>query len=252
MISEQLSQAKAQFEHDGFAVIRGFINPEEVEQIRREVDRYVAEVVPTLAAQEAFYEIKGDPTTLKQLPRISLHDDYFARLQQHQRLNDLAAALLGCPVISRDMQWFNKPPGVGKATPAHQDGFYDRIDPIEMVNMWLALDPTDEQNGCVRYIAGSHRRGLRPHARTKTLGFSQGVVDFGPDDEAKEVSICAQPGDILVHHGLTIHRADANPSNRPRRAISSIYFSTHVKYDRESTDQYRRHLANRLQREGKI
>ena len=143
-------------------------------------------------------------------------------------------------------------PRVGKSTPAHQDGFYDKIQPIEMVNMWLALDPVDEQNGCVRYIVGSHKCGLRDHTRTNTLGFSQGLVDYGPQDQAHEVAICAAPGDILVHHGLTIHRADGNTSNRNRRALGSVYCAAHVKKNHVIADNYRRQLTCELLHDGKI
>ena len=40
--------------------------------------------------------------------------------------------------------------------------------------MWLALDEVDETNGCLCYVPGSHRQGLREHARTRTLGFLRG------------------------------------------------------------------------------
>lgn len=252
MNTEQMRQARSQFTKDGFAVIRGFLGSEEVDQIIREIERYVADVVPTLSPEEAFYEVKGDPSTLKQLPRIDYHDAYFRRFHRHRRMSELAAHLLGCPVVPRDLQWFNKPPVFGKPTPAHQDGFYDKIEPIEMVNMWLALDPVDEQNGCVRYVAGSHQRGLREHARTNTLGFSQGLVDYGPEDEANEVAICATPGDMLAHHGLTIHRADGNTSDRSRRAMGGVYYAAHVRKHRAVADAYREQLMSELLRDGKI
>ncbi len=252
MGSEQLRRAMLQFTRDGFAAIRAFLRREEVDEIICEIERYVANVVPTLPPSKAFYEIKGDPSTLKQLPRIDQSDNYFYRFHRHQRMSQLAAHLLGCPVVPRDLQWFNKPPRVGKPTPAHQDGFYDKIQPIEMVNMWLALDPVDEQNGCVRYIVGSHKCGLRDHTRTNTLGFSQGLVDYGPQDQAHEVAICAAPGDILVHHGLTIHRADGNTSNRNRRALGSVYYAAHVKKNHVIADNYRRQLTCELLHDGKI
>jgi hypothetical protein len=41
----------------------------------------------------------------------------------------------------------------------------------------------DAENGCVRYVKRSHRDGMREHGRTGTLGFSQGMTDFGSDDD---------------------------------------------------------------------
>ena len=77
MNEEQLDQAKLQFEKDGYAVVRDFVSREEADQVNREIERYVAEVVPTLPPEEAFYESRDNPETLKQLPRISQHDEYF-------------------------------------------------------------------------------------------------------------------------------------------------------------------------------
>ena len=75
--------------------------------------------------------------------------------------------------------------------------------------MWMALETVDEENGCVRYVKGSHKLGMREHGRTQTLGFSQGITDFGTDEDLlHEVYFPTQAGDLLVHHSLTIHRAD--------------------------------------------
>jgi len=89
------------------------------------------------------------------------------------------------------------------------------LQPNEAVTMWMALEPVDEENGCVRYVKGSHKKGMREHRRTQTLGFSQGMTDFGTDEDlANEVFFHTQAGDLLVHHSLTIHRADGKIVNR--------------------------------------
>ncbi len=92
MVAEQLNQARQQFDRDGFAVVRDFVGRDEIDQINEEVDRYATEVVPTLPAGSAFYEIKDDPKTLKQLPRINEHDDYFQYWYGYQR--DLTQELI--------------------------------------------------------------------------------------------------------------------------------------------------------------
>ena len=52
--------------------------------------------------------------------------------------------------------------------------------------MWLALDPVDAKNGCLRYVDGSHTRGYRKHAKSQIQGFSQGINDFTTDDLNRE------------------------------------------------------------------
>jgi phytanoyl-CoA hydroxylase len=120
--------------------------------------------------------------------------------------------------------------------------------------MWMALDMVDEENGCVRYVRASHTRGMRPHGRTKTLGFSQGITDFAQSADSKnEVACLAQPGDLLAHHALTIHRADANASaTRTRRALGFIYYGESAREDLAAHKSYQAKLATEMEVAGKI
>jgi phytanoyl-CoA hydroxylase len=85
---------------------------------------------------------------------------------------------------------------------------------------------------------------MRLHGRTKILGFSQEITDFGTDDDmANEVSFPANPGDLLVHHSLTIHRADGNTSiSRSRKALGLIYFGESAKEDVKAKVAYQKKL----------
>jgi phytanoyl-CoA hydroxylase len=119
--------------------------------------------------------------------------------------------------------------------------------------MWLALDVVDEENGCMRYVGGSHRRGMRPHGRTKTLGFSQGITDFPREEDlTAERYISVQPGDVIVHHAMTIHRADANRSSRSRRALGLVYYGASAREDASLKDSYQADLFRELKSAGRI
>jgi phytanoyl-CoA hydroxylase len=245
-----LSQLKQDFDRDGFVAVRGFLQGDALAAVMRELDRYVEQVVPTLPRDAKIYERLGEPATLKHLVRLP-DDEYFASLMRDERFTGLASALLDDAVVPHELQWFNKPPRVGKPTPPHQDGYYFMLDPNEAVTAWLALDPVDERNGCMRYVAGSHRQPVRPHKRTRTVGFSQGL-SFEPDDFATEVALTAQPGDLLVHHSLTIHRADANVSDRHRRSLGFVYFASRAKQDAGRLADYQKSLQRDLVAAGKI
>ena len=62
----------------------------------------------------------------------------------------------------------------------------------------------------------------------------------------------AQPGDILVHHCMTIHRADPNRSNRTRRAIGIVYNSARAKENKKAIEEYQKALTKDLAEAGKI
>ena len=62
----------------------------------------------------------------------------------------------------------------------------------------------------------------------------------------------AQPGDLFAHHSMTIHRADANPSQRRRAALGFVYFADAAKEDAERAERYRRVLYAQWEKEGRI
>lgn len=178
---------------------------------------------------------------------------FFEQLFLKSRFFALAEHLLGRPALGKNMQYFNKPPGIGAPTPPHQDGYYWKITPMEGLTMWLALEDVDEENGCVRYVPGSHRRGFRSHGKTGTLGFSQGITDYGPADTAVEVCMNAKPGDLLVHDAYTIHRADGNHSTtRTRQALGFIYFSARAREDTTAVRDYQSNLTREMVAQGKL
>jgi len=242
------------FTRDGFLALTAFLTPDEVAETRAEVARFIRDRVPHLPREQVFYETLGEPDTLKQIVYLYQHDSYFERLMFDSKFEQLAQLLLQGPVVCKNMQYFNKPPRIGKATPPHQDGFYFMLDPCEALTMWLPLEEVDEENGCVRYVRGSHRRGIRPHGRTQTLGFSQGVTDYGtPQDKADEVAFPAQAGDLLIHNAMTIHRADGNRSEtRTRQALGFVYYSERAKVDEERHAAYQKQLAEEMKAKGKI
>ena len=235
---------------DGFAAIRGFMNPTQAGELQQQMDRYIRDVVPKMPPEHVFYEDKDDPASLKQMQDLGTYDDWFGELFLDGPPRKVAEQALGAEVIPKNLQYFSKPPaqkavsGGGRATPAHQDGYYFMLNPCEAVTLWLALDDIDEENGCVHYVCGSHQRGMRLHGRTSTLGFSQGITDFPtPLDTKNEVAVHASPGDLLVHHAMTIHRAGANESgSRLRRALGFVYYSVNAKVDEPAVEAYRQRL----------
>jgi len=251
-MTRSYEQLKLDFDCDGYVLIRAFFSPGELAAFKSELDRYITERVPQIPRTDVYYEDRNKPETLKQMARIKEHDSYFAALIDRPKWRGLAEALLADDVVPQELEWFNKPPRIGKFTPPHQDGYYFMLDPSEAVTMWLALDPVDESNGCIRYIPGSHRRGLRPHARTEVLGFSQGITDYTDADRRAEVPMVAEPGDLLVHHAVTVHRADGNPSERNRRSIGLIYYAARAQQDKRGLAEYQKGLNAELQETQRI
>lgn len=243
MNTDNLNSIKKSFEQDGYVFIPGFLSIEEVNDLKTKLDEFIDEVVPTMPPEHKFYEDKADEKTLKQLQDLHRYNPYFSEVLNKSKFQQIAEVLLDDKVIGKNLEYFNKPPKIGKPTPPHQDGYYFMLNPPKAVTMWMALEDVDEENGCVRYIKGSHLTGMRPHGKTQTLGFSQGIVDYGDKDFAAEITFPAKPGDLLIHHALTIHRADGNKSDvRTRKALGLIYFGESAKEDTVAKKAYQQKL----------
>jgi phytanoyl-CoA hydroxylase len=240
----ELCDLKAACDCDGFVVVRQFLPADDLASLQQNLDRYIRDVVPTLPEREAFYEDRSRPETLKQLQRMD-RAPFFANYRRHPSWMRLAETLLGEPATTDQPEWFNKPPGTNHVTPPHQDNFYFCLVPPSVLTIWLALDRVDAENGCLRYVAGSHLRGFRPHARSNVLGFSQGITNYSAEDFVRERAIPLEPGDAVAHFGMTIHRADANLSSvRHRRSFAMVFKGESCHRDE---DAYRRYIASAQQ-----
>lgn len=245
---------RQKFLNDGYIFFPNFLGDAEIQELRLTLDRFIREKVQQMPAEQVYYEDRVDKNSLKQLQQLFLYEPLFSRLMFGSKFERLASILLDDQVMGKNMQYFNKPPKIGKATPPHQDGYYFMLKPNEALTMWLALEEVGPENGCVRYVRGSHKKGLRPHGRTDTLGFSQGIVDFGrEEDYAQSVFHPARAGDLLVHHSLTIHWAEANSSEElSRKALGFIYFAAKAREDKIAQAAYQKKLAEELAQTEKI
>lgn len=246
---------KAEFDRDGYIAIRPLFDAARMAEINRELDRYLRDAVPRMKDTEVYYEDKADRSSVKQMMYLERYDPYFADLLQSGAVHELAEAVLGERAIPQNMEYFNKPPGIGKQTPPHQDGYYFKVAPAQAVTGWLALEPVDDENGCLNYVRGSHTEaGWRPHGRSNILGFSQGVTDFGtPFDVANTVTMPGGAGMMLMHHCKTVHWASPNRSpTRSRRALGFVFYGESARPDEEAKRAYQAKLDAELAAAGKI
>ena len=248
------STQQESFAQNGYLLMQSFFPESQQDEIAQQTEALIQHSAQDMPPEHVFCESKGDMKTLKQLQHLETYSPFFAELIQKGLLPDLAGSLLGSEVEPRNIQYFNKPPRTSQPTPPHQDGYYFMLEPCRAVTLWLALDPATQLTGGVRYVPGSHRFGLRPHSQTNTLGFSQGIEAYPNDFEREhETLVPAQPGDLLAHDALTVHRADKNKStNLQRRALGFIYYDAAAKENKADHQAYQEALKDKLRNQGKI
>jgi phytanoyl-CoA hydroxylase len=161
--------------------------------------------------------------------------DPFRDAIRHSSLGPLAAALLGEPVTLFQDNLIWKTPGTTERVQWHQDYAYWPLSAPRGVTFWLALDDADDDNGCLRYIPGTHALGERQPTNFITPGDASWRQDLPPLSwEAREhqaISAPARAGTLLAHHPLTWHMSPPNPSARHRRAWSMTWITDDVCWD---------------------
>ena len=159
------------------------------------------------------------------------HADFRA-LVFDPRLRALLKAVIGAPVELAADQILMKPPEIGSAKPYHQDNAYFRCDPGDhVVTAWIALDDVDEENGCLRYIDGSHRQPILPHELVPGEPHNKvpppEVIErvlSGTRESIAPVGI----GGVVLHHSHTLHTSHVNRSQRWRRGYATHWAAADV------------------------
>lgn len=149
----------------------------------------------------------------------------------------IAATLMGASKINfYDDQIFVKEPGTRERTAYHQDGPYFHLEGDQICTQWVPVDPVPKE-ASLRYVRGSHRWGktFKPNVFIAQMEFPGSEGETLPDIEADEsrfdiVSFDVRPGDVVVHHHLTIHGAPGNPHAHTRRAAGIRYCGEDVRY----------------------
>lgn len=137
-----------------------------------------------------------------------------------------------------------KEPGSQAVTPWHHDQPYWPIDGDQVCTVWTPFDPVSVHSGAVEYLIGSHRWGKRFQPKSFTGDDRYGdSMEPMPDIEAERdrhrfVTYETEPGDCIVHHGLTIHSAPGNAdASVRRRALATRFCGDDCTYRPEGSFQ---------------
>ncbi|WP_419189830.1 phytanoyl-CoA dioxygenase family protein [Stieleria marina] len=148
----------------------------------------------------------------------------------NQRIVDHVADLLGENVIGWGSHFFCKMPRDGKAVAWHQDASYWPLSPSKAVTVWLAIDDADEQNACMKFIAGSHHHGhmtYRPSGSHEDNVLNQTIEN--PQQYGDTVFNPLAAGNVSIHSDLLLHGSEANESDRRRCALTLRYCAADVR-----------------------
>lgn len=144
---------------------------------------------------------------------------FVADLAGNPAILDVVEGILGPDILIYAAEFFTKEPETRQIVSMHQDLTYWGLGAIDgMVTAWVALSPATQASGCMDFVRGSHKNAILEHEDTfdenNLLSRGQEVkVDV---DQADKTAIELQPGEMSLHHGLTIHGSGPNTSKDRR------------------------------------
>lgn len=147
------------------------------------------------------------------------------RLVRDDRILDAAAAVLGPDLLLWGSAFFPKAPHTSDFVSWHQDLTYWGLDGTDEVTVWLALSQATVENGCMRFIPGSHHGGIQAHDDTFATenSLTRGQQLAVAIDEAKAVHVTLAPGEVSLHDGRMFHASGPNRTDRWRLGLAIQY-----------------------------
>jgi phytanoyl-CoA hydroxylase len=222
----------AYFARNGFTVIPGLLNAEEVSQCVAELDRITKNaaelpnvrvigkrnpLAPSCDLEDVQTESGSGPAIRKITGFGSLSPLLWRNLIEHPHLIDVLHSIFGERVeLYRDALML-KSAGVGQEKPWHQDAVYWPFRPMRLASAMIALDSSTPENGCLQVIPGSHR------APVEHMKIDWELQVDPARCQPKSLYMPLNPGDCLVFHSLMLHASEHNLSPQSRRVSITSY-----------------------------
>lgn len=209
-----------QFNDDGFIIIRGLFDAEEMELLikKSKADAGLQE--------DAYGRLDSGGNTIKLALWNDPKDDLYGMFSRCRRIVDTMETFLGGEVYHYHSKMILKEPHVGGAWEWHQDyGYWYNNGCLypTMASCMIAVDRATRENGCLQVLKGSHHLGRIEHgvvadqtgADMERVHAAMGRLDL--------VHCEMDPGDAVFFHANLLHASAPNKSDHPRWALICCY-----------------------------
>lgn len=229
------------FWRDGVVCLRDMFDPDWIERMQSAIDDAIA-----LPGPMHLQLGQGRSGTFHGDSFVWTWQDDFRAFVFESPAAEIAQQVLGAR--ERVTLFFDtllvKEPGSEAVTPWHHDQPYWPVEGEQVCTVWTPFDSVTRNSGAVEYLVGSHRWGKRfqPQSFTGDDRYGDRLEPL-PDIEAMReqhefVTYETEPGDCIVHHGLTLHAAPGNADvGVRRRALATRFCGDDVTYRPEGSFQ---------------
>lgn len=227
MINQE--QSNFFWEH-GYLHIPEVFTAEETAELAREMDWLIEDWADSsLGWSGPWRKEYMDKETEAKSKLIAMHDLHlysvaWMRAVTNPRLCAAMAGLLGPEVELHHSTMHVKPPETGHPFPMHQDWAFYQHEGNRFVDVLVHLDDTCHENGEIRFLDRSHKRGALEHVTKNPDG--TGCTPHLPTDKyhmKDTVAVPAKAGDVVCFNIHTIHGSHINQTDLPRRLVRIGY-----------------------------
>ncbi|HEY5885645.1 MAG TPA: phytanoyl-CoA dioxygenase family protein [Pyrinomonadaceae bacterium] len=212
------AQQHETYRRKGYVTLRGLFAPDEVTNWAAESARLLALGIankdnlrthPHYITENCWIVDRYDPV-------IDI-SDVFRKLASDSRIRDVMAQILGDDVFLFKDRLIYKMLGM-PGYPIHQDYSWWQEFPEDLVNVAIAIDGADAENGALELFPG-YRHLLSAPGEMRHMNEAEAQqIELGEGE-----LMTTQPGDVVIFGCMTPHRSGPNLSNRTRRQFYVTY-----------------------------
>ena len=215
-MGQQFDDSAAQiFEREGYFSPVRVITKDQALHYRSLLERYEDKLGHTVRGSE------------RTKPHLIL--SWVDALMRHTTILDSVEKILGPNILCWNSWFWIKEPYSRSFVSWHQDSNYWGLDTDNLVTIWLALSPANDQSGCMRVLPQSHRKSSLTHVdlyhEDNLLTRGQAIQDV---KEIDAVSMPLDTGEMSLHNIRMAHASSPNTTNDRRIGLSFHYIPTNT------------------------
>lgn len=225
-VLHKAEELRARLSADGYLFFRGLIARDRVLGVRRSFVSVLDGCGWLAADADESRPLPGAGAVREAAPG---YFETYARIQQLQNFHELGhepnvlalmSGVFGEQVLAHPRKIARMSlPRDDEYTPPHQD--YPLIQgSVDALTMWVPLGDCPREQGGLRILRGSHRRGLLPSVTRRGPGNLGVDVD---DEDSNWSTVDYQAGDAVLFTSLTVHGALLNQSETLRLSADYRY-----------------------------
>lgn len=234
LTSEQL----AQFNKDGFIVLRNFLDEKRCDAILEVAKVHLRDKIEPIETEIGYgtrtkeyrtsvtdysSHAEEEHVIVRRLRQVYERDTLFKEWMEDKKIRPVLEQILDDEVVlttAHHNSIMTKMPFYSTDTKWHQDRRYWRFSNNNLVSIWLALDDESSENGVLEFIPGSHKMQFSKEQFDEKEYFSESYTQNKALIQTK-VSTDLHKGDVVIFHSLLLHRANKNVTDKPK--ISFVY-----------------------------